>query len=256
MLKPHISFSELKDWHFCPYYHNQVHFQKVKGFRGNVFTAFGNAIHDTCEKTLTEDLKDPYGFFADRFINVLNELKEDGIEIDESLVEKMETQAVPLIENVLPALKDYFGEYEVHAAEEALYEDIENAPQKYKGYIDLVLKTPDGKYHVIDWKTCSWGWDARKRSDPMTTYQLTFYKHFWAKKHNVNPKLVETHFALMKRTAKKDHIEIFRVTSGDKKMSNALNFMNKALYNINRGIKIKNRLSCKRCDLYKTEHCK
>ena len=31
MLKPHISFSELKDWNFCPYYHNQVHFQKVKG---------------------------------------------------------------------------------------------------------------------------------------------------------------------------------------------------------------------------------
>ena len=73
MLKPHISFSELKDWNFCPYYHNLVHFQKVKGFRGNVFTAFGNAIHDTCEKTLTEDLKDPYGFFADRFVNVLNE---------------------------------------------------------------------------------------------------------------------------------------------------------------------------------------
>ena len=95
MLKPHISFSELKDWNFCPYYHNQVHFQKVKGFRGNVFTAFGNAIHDTCEKTLTEDLKDPYGFFADRFVNVLNELKEDGIEIDESLVEKMEMQQCP-----------------------------------------------------------------------------------------------------------------------------------------------------------------
>ena len=256
MLKPHISFSELKDWHFCPYYHNQVHFQKVKGFRGNVFTAFGNAIHDTCEKTLTEDLSDPYGFFADRFVKVLNELKHDGIDIDESLVEKMEKQAVPLIENVLPALKGYFGDYEVHAAEEALYESIDDAPQKYKGYIDLVLKTSDGKYHIIDWKTCSWGWDAKKRSDPMMTYQLTFYKHFWAKKHNVNPKLVETHFALMKRTAKKDHIEIFRVTSGDKKTSNALNFMNKALYNINRGMKIKNRLSCKNCDLYKTEHCK
>ena len=96
----------------------------------------------------------------------------------------------------------------------------------------------------------------RRKSDPMVTYQLTFYKYFWAKKNNVDLKDIETHFALMKRTAKKNHIEIFRVTSGDKKMSNALNFMNKALYNINREMKIKNRLSCKRCDLYKTEHCK
>ena len=36
---------------------------------------------------------------------------------------------------------------------------------KLKGFIDLVIKTEDGKYHVIDWKTCSWGWDARRKSD-------------------------------------------------------------------------------------------
>ena len=32
----------------------------------------------------------------------------------------------------------------------------------FKGFIDLVVKTPDGKYHIIDWKTCSWGWDAQR----------------------------------------------------------------------------------------------
>ena len=29
------------------------------------------------------------------------------------------------------------------------------------------------KYH-IDWKTCSWGWDSRKKSDKMIT-TLTLY---------------------------------------------------------------------------------
>ena len=120
----------------------------------------------------------------------------------------------------------------------------------------MVIKTPDEKIHIIDWKTCSWGWNAQRRADPMTTYQLTYYKHFYAQKFNVDPSMIETHFALLKRTAKKDLVEIFRVTSGQKKTENALNLLNKALYNINKGMFIKNRLSCSNCDFYKTRYCK
>ena len=251
----HVSFSQLKDWHFCPFYHKLVRIDGLKGFRGNTFTAFGNAIHDTCESMLTEGLDRPYDFFLERFGKVLNELRSDGIEIDDGLVEKMEEQARPLVELVLPELEEYFGEYEVVSAEELLYEDIDDSELKYKGYIDLVLRTPDGKTHVIDWKSCSWGWDARKKSDPMVTYQLTFYKYFYARKHGLDPKDVETHFALLKRTAKQNNVELFRVTSGQIKTNNALNFLNKAIYNIQKDKHIKNRLSCSKCDFYKTEHC-
>ena len=251
----HVSFSQLKDWHFCPFYHKLVRIDGLKGFRGNTFTAFGNAIHDTCESMLTEGLDRPYDFFLERFGKVLNELRSDGIEIDDGLVEKMEEQARPLVELVLPELEEYFGEYEVVSAEELLYEDIDDSELMYKGYIDLVLRTPDGKTHVIDWKSCSWGWDARKKSDPMVTYQLTFYKYFYARKHGLDPKDVETHFALLKRTAKQNNVELFRVTSGQIKTNNALNFLNKAIYNIQKDKHIKNRLSCSKCDFYKTEHC-
>ena len=251
----HVSFSQLKDWHFCPFYHKLVRIDGLKGFRGNTFTAFGNAIHDTCESMLTEGLERPYDFFLERFGKVLNELRSDGIEIDDGLVEKMEEQARPLVELVLPELEEYFGEYEVVSAEELLYEDIDDSELKYKGYIDLVLRTPDGKTHVIDWKSCSWGWDSRKKSDPMVTYQLTFYKYFYARKHGLDPKDVETHFALLKRTAKQNNVEFFRVTSGQIKTNNALKFLNKAIYNIQKDKHIKNRLSCSKCDFYKTEHC-
>ena len=251
----HVSFSQLKDWHFCPFYHKLVRIDGLKGFRGNTFTAFGNAIHDTCESMRTEGLDRPYDFFLERFGKVLNELRSDGIEIDDGLVEKMEEQARPLVELVLPELEEYFGEYEVVSAEELLYEDIDDSELKYKGYIDLVLRTPDGKTHVIDWKSCSWGWDARKKSDPMVTYQLTFYKYFYARKHGLDPKDVETHFALLKRTAKQNNVEFFRVTSGQIKTNNALNFLNKAIYNIQKDKHIKNRLSCSKCDFYKKEHC-
>ena len=58
-------------------------------------------------------------------------------------------------------------------------------------------------------------------------------KYFFAKKYNVELDKIETHFALLKRTAQKDKVEIFKVSSGKRKIENALNLLNKALYNIN-----------------------
>ena len=89
----------------------------------------------------------------------------------------------------------------------------------------------------------------------MTTYQLTLYKHYFAKKMDIDPKNIETHFALLKRTSKKDRVEFFRVTSGPRKTENALKLLKKALYNIKNKRYIKNRLSCKFCEFNKTEHC-
>ena len=63
------------------------------------------------------------------------------------------------------------------------------------------------------------------------TDQLTFYKIFYDQKHNIDPKNVETHFALLKRTAKKNHVEIFRVTSGPRKTKNANDLLLKAISN-------------------------
>jgi len=84
---------------------------------------------------------------------------------------------------------------------------------------------------------------------------LTFYKHFFAKKHGIDPNMIETHFALLKRTAKKNRVEIFRITSGNIKTKNALNILHKAIHNIGRKVFIKNRLSCKYCEFYGTKHC-
>jgi hypothetical protein len=161
--------------------------------------------------------------------------------------------------HIKTALDEYFKEYEVLAVEMPLYEPIDGHDEyKFKGFIDAIVATPDGKVHIFDWKTCSWGWDSRKKSDKMTTYQLTLYKHFFAQKMDVDPKDVETHFALLKRTAKKNRVEFFRVTSGPKKTTNALKVLNMALYNIKKKRYIKNKSSCTTgfgCQFYGTEHC-
>ena len=263
---PHISFSELKNWDKCAYYHKLVHLDKLKGFEGNAHTAFGNAVHDVCEHILLtkdEDISNLQDMFESKFLKALQRLPEHvRSDLKESknkkLVTDMRTQGRDLVPLVLESVSEYFNEYETVSTEERLMQDIDEfdaADYKFKGFIDLVVKTKDGKYHIIDWKTCSWGWDARRRAEPMTTYQLTYYKHYFAKKHNIDPSDIETHFALLKRTAKKDRIEFFRVTSGPKKTTNAINLLSKALYNINKGNFVKNRTSCSNCEFYKTKHC-
>ena len=254
---PHISYSELKDWVFCAFYHKLTRVNKIEGFKGNAYTAFGSAMHSVCEKKLLqEEINDAY-FVKELKKNIAS--LEDDVEVDQKLVLDMMGQGKRIIPEIDDALKNYFEEYEVLAVEMPLYETIEGHPDyMFKGYIDAIIKTPDDKIHIFDWKTCSWGWDARRRSEKMTTYQLTLYKHFFAQKMNVNPKDIETHFALLKRTASKNRVEFFRVTSGTQKTKNALKILNMALYNIQKKRYIKNRLSCTSgygCKFYKTEHC-
>jgi hypothetical protein len=254
---PHISYSELKDWKFCPFYHKLTRVDKIDGFKGNEYTAFGTAMHSVCEKTLLqEEINEE--FFVQELKKNISDLDED-IEINKKLVVDMFGQGKRIIPEIEAALNQYFEEYEVLAVELPLFEPIVGEEEyQFKGYIDAVVTTPDGKVHIFDWKTCSWGWDMKKRSDPIIAYQLTLYKNYFCQKMDVDPKNVETHFALLKRTAKKENVEFFRVTSGPRKTENALKLLNTALYNIKNKRHIKNRLSCTGgygCKFYKTEHC-
>jgi len=250
---PHISFSALKDWNTCAWYHKLTRIDKIRGFTGNAFTAFGNAIHDVCEKKLLKEEIEEEEYFLKRFEHFLGTLDEEP---DQKLVSDMRSQGKAILPEIEDALEDYFGEYEVLGSEIPLDEPIVGEDDFiFKGYIDGVVATPDGKVHIFDWKTCSWGWDAKRRSAPMTTYQLTLYKYFFAQKMEIDPKDIETHFALLKRTSKKDKVEFFRVTSGPRKTENATKLLKKALYNIKNKRYIKNRMSCRFCDFNKTEHC-
>jgi hypothetical protein len=250
----HISYSEMKDWAFCAFYHKLTRIDKVRGFKGNAFTAFGTAVHSICERKLLKKEANEETFIKE-FEKCLEKL-DDDVELDQGLVQDMRKQGQEIVPEIEDALKDYFKDFEVTAVELPLYEYIDGHDgYNFKGYIDAIVKTPDGKYHVFDWKTTSWGWDAKRRGDAITTYQLTLYKHFLSKKMGIDPKSIETHFALLKRTAKNDRVEFFRVTSGPRKTENALNMLNKALYNIKNKRYIKNRLSCRRCNFRHTEHC-
>ena len=262
-LVEYVSFSGIKDWQFCPHYYKLTRIDKVYKFQGNIHTAFGTAVHTVLEhmvlerknKQLSHLVEASKRRFLKEFKKELASLPKD-VEVKEKDVLAMEKQAMPLIAGALPALDEYFGpDYELLSSEEQINIEIEEyklADYDFRGIVDLAIKSSDGKVHIIDWKTCSWGWNFKKKTDPMTTYQLTYYKHFFAKKHKIELKNIETYFILLKRTAKKDNIEIVRVTSGDKKRTNALTLLEHAVHNIDHANFVKNKTSCKTCAVWKT----
>ena len=253
---PHISYSALRNWNFCPFYHKLTYIDKIKIFKGNVYTAFGSALHSTCEKLVYDNELDYRNYFQNSFISELEKVDEIP-DKQKKLINEMKSQGDMLSSLVIDALKLKFPDYEVFSAEEEIFRPIMDLEfdYNYKGFLDLVIKTPDGKYHIIDWKSCSWGWNMEKRTDKITTYQLTYYKKFFCEKHNIDPKMVETYFGLLKRTAKKNNVEIFRVTSGQKKVNNSLKVLNNAVYNIQKRNHPKNKLNCQKCEFNKTEWC-
>jgi len=250
----HISYSELKNWEFCPFYHKLTYIDGIKSFKGNEYTAFGTAIHDVCEKKLLGENFNAEETFIKKFQKELKSLENDKVEFDLERAMGMIPQAISLLPEIEPALEDYFKKYEIISSEEKLMVPI-NENIDFKGYIDAVVKTSDGKYHIVDWKSTSWGWNSRRRTDPMVTYQLTLYKYFFCQKHNIDSRNVETHFALLKRTADKNKVEFFRVSSGMKKTENALKLLHMALYNIEKQRYLKKRSNCHKCAFNMTAEC-
>jgi len=136
----------------------------------------------------------------------------------------------------------------------------EQYPQIFKGFIDIVFEMEDGKYIIADIKTCSSAFMFRKYQDAIKEYQLTLYKHFYAKKFNIDPDKIETYFILVEKDVKsKKPIQFSCITSGAKKVQNALEWVEKSLVQINRGMFLKNRMHCNAygrvCPFYDSVHC-
>ena len=120
----HVSYSEIKLWNECSHKHKLQYIDKIDGFKGNLHTAFGTAIHSVCERGLLDGNLDREECFVNAFTEELNSLKNKEVEIDEVLLEQMLGQYEPIITHFEEELYDYFGDFELISTEEKLYEDI------------------------------------------------------------------------------------------------------------------------------------
>ena len=268
--KPHVSFSEIKNWKECAYRHKLIYIDKIDMFKPSPYLDFGTAIHEGCETLLETKKVDKNKLIID----IKNAWEKYGFEDPDWIAQQPGWyKYVPVEEwcqwaenmwNEIPQfLDDTFPGWECIKAEEELYEEIEGKPVKFKGFIDGVIKAPKKRgegynYWIIDWKTSgSWGWRRKKKQDILMTAQLILYKHFWAKKHNIELKDIRCGFVLLKRAGKRGKIcELVPVSVGPKSLAKGLKIMNNMISAVNRKIFLKNRNSCTYCPYFQTKHCK
>jgi ATP-dependent helicase/DNAse subunit B len=264
MKKEHVSFSEIHKYSQCQYRHNLNYILENEEPK-TVHLIFGNAVHDAIDAVKKGEAKIPwltmgktiYKWIKEHPVNTYTNYKGETVIM--ALDPKEWTkQAFGIFNQIFDWLDENFPNYELIGSEIKLYEPIsEIEGLKFKGFIDLFIKIDD-VYHLIDFKTTGWGWDRKKRSDTYKQYQLTLYKNFLCQKMNIDPKLVKTHFLLLKRQPPKstgNRIELITVTSGPKKMSNANEWMVKHAKFLKRGLKLKNRTGCLFCPWHHTKLC-
>ena len=127
---PHISFSALKNWDFCPFYHKLTYIEKIKLFRGNVHTAFGTSVHSGCEKLVLNEAVDPEPHFSQEFKDQLESLPED-VEKDAKLIEQMRSIGGALPKYAIAELHKKFPGFKVVSVEEEIVEPILDVVGEY-----------------------------------------------------------------------------------------------------------------------------
>lgn len=270
--KPHISFSEIKEWAECSWRHKLAKIDKIDIFEPSPFLDFGTAVHEGCEnilegrdlnkKKLITDIR--VSFEKNGFDN------PDWVEKQPGWYKKSSNVGVDKwcqwAENMWAEVPDYldkeFPGWESVRAEEELYEDIDGKPVKFKGFIDGIIKVPKKRgegynYWIIDWKTAgAYGWRKNKKQDFLMQAQLILYKHFWSEKHNIPLSDIRCGFILLKRGGKEGNVcDIVPVSVGPKTLQRGIKLMNNMIASVSNGMFLKNRNSCMFCPFENTEHC-
>jgi len=251
-MNKHISYSEWKAFEKCPIFHKLQYVDKIDKFAGNVYTAFGTAIHEASYHILrknkfgTKVNLDYMDVFNQHFDKEIDKLRENGLCLDDKskvMIYNFPTKARKLLSNVMPSFRNYFKEFEIFSIEDELYEPIHEYDGEYyfKGFI-IVLKDVNNTLWIIDLKTSRNGWRKEIRRQKETVYQLTYYKKFFCQKCNIDlskrgeSALVKTAFAIYKRDLAQNNIEFWNPTNMGTRINNAMKSLVHAINCIENGL--------------------
>lgn len=263
--KPHISYSELREWWDCSYRHKLRHVQKIDLSKPSIHLVFGTATHAVAEHFLKTKEID---------LTKAEKTLDEGYEKHgtlEDFVKNPKEKLMSSVQNIMNELPKFLDEkfpgWVTVDAEELMYEDVKvlfehHAGLKFKGYIDCIIKVPGKKegqflYWIIDFKTANRPWNREAMSDEKKRAQLVLYKKIWSNKHEIPIKDIRCGFITLLKTGKSGKLcALIPVSVGEVTITRVLKVLNNSLTSITKGVAIKNRNSCTYCDYKDTEHCK
>ena len=254
--KESISFSEFACWLECQHRHRLKYIDKIDLDGPSEHTEFGQVIHKINQSYIQTKTMVDFDLAKVWLTEAFDKLPNKASLKEKDWHDTME----PILTELISFLDTTFPSWEFVDAEAELFEPIDGSEKKFKGYIDAIIRTPKKNgsgwtYHILDWKTCAWGWQQSKKTDPKKTLQLVYYKIFWAAKHSIPLKDIKTGFILLKRTTKKERCEYVPVTAGPKTIEDAMSQLYTFLGSIKKNLSSKNRDSCTYCVYKKTPHC-
>lgn len=273
-IREHVSFSEFGMWNECQWRWMRDYREGRRAEVYSKYMTFGKCVHHSLEllkdpekKEDRPSLNEACDIFEKKFRDDYKKIIEkDEKPLDDSGIEDFVLAGRRIIEHIDDCLE--LKDARTLFVELLLYEDIARTDDidiKFKGYVDIVLKGKDkrGKpvVWIVDYKTCSWGWNSEKRRDEHLASQLRLYKHFFSKKFNVKPEQVKCAFVLLKRTPKGNNvIEWLPVSAGPKTVDRAVNKLNVAITGMHENNYKKNRNICVNkfgnvCPYYKSDLC-
>jgi hypothetical protein len=280
--KNHVSYSEVSDWMDCSFKHKLKHIDKIALDNPSINTAVGQIIHGAMETYLkTRILPSPVEILEtfEKDINDLYSQLSTAPHLQKKLLDQKQEFKDNIVDMIyqVPAWLDItFPGWVLVSAEHDLFEPIESQTNlRFKGFIDAVIKTPkkqkktkkfeeqksEWNFWVIDFKTCSWGWQISQKRDFQKQLQLILYKYFLSKLMYLDTKDVKCAFVLIKRLPKKlrspgDRLELVPVSVGPKSYEKATKQLQTMLNQVKKKIFIKNRASCEKfCPYLHTKWC-
>ena len=208
-----ISYSQFSKWDKCPYTWKLDYVDKIGTFKGNIYTLFGSALHETIQAYLV--------CYYERTIK-----EADNLPLNDILQYRMEenykqskAQHGDDFEVTLPEMKEFFqdginiikefkkkkGSHFPKKNTELLGIEVSlNYPMpgnmKFNGYMDVVLHNKvTGRVKIIDIKSASFGWNKYQKDDKNKTNQLLLYKQFFAKERDIPIDKIEVEYLILKR---------------------------------------------------------
>ena len=269
--RDHISFSQLHAMHTCAFKHYEA-YELGKKDASTIFTIFGTATGVAIEQYIKNNNKQSWVTYIKTLLKFVRanivpeeELKKkafkdwcakQNLSCDQKSYElyckKVHCKsALRIYKDLIAYFNNELKDWNVVAFETPLMQPLDDLDINFKGYIDCVLKhKTEDRYKILDFKTCGMGWFKEQRSDTEKLYQVILYKKFWCELNKIERSKVDCAYLLLKRTPPKNEssIEMFDVTSGDKKINNAEVWMLKTLRNIFQGVKVKTPQTCNFCN--------
>lgn len=286
-LKEHVSFSELRLFNECNWKWVALKVFGKQLDERSFHMDFGKAVHAGMELLYAKGEGDPIraAFYAlliyDQALSTIGELHPTDAKEAERLRHLLpaifrDSLACPDLQGIIPI-----------KSELRLFESIsrtDGLDVKFKGFIDIIFVKKLKRKTVIyiaDFKTCSWGWPAKKFQDIEVISQILLYKHFFCKVTGADPKNVTAAFILLKKKPKllspkgvqpevfDLSVEVVKISAGPKATQQALDYMQRSITGMHSYSYEKNYASCKRswidseteeervacCPLLDTEDC-